>query len=67
MIKYLIEYEVNFNNGKELGKDDIFSGDGVFYVRAKNKREAKSIALKKIKLRFNKLKIEITRLEEVAT
>ena len=62
--KYLIEYEVNFNNKKKIGKDDLFSGEGVFYVRAKNKKEARSLSLKKIRWRFKRLKIEITRLEE---
>ncbi len=68
MEKYLIEYEVNYNNGKEIGKDDIFSGDGVFYINAKNEKEAKRMALRDvIKVRFmnfHKFKFEITRVEE---
>jgi len=64
MTKYLIEYVISFDNKKPIGQDDVFEGDGVFYIEAKNKKEAKSKSLKKIKRRFKFLKINFERIEE---
>ena len=64
MKRYLIEYNINYNNGKPIGKDDLFSGEGVFYIKAESEKKAKAIALKKIKVRFKRLEISFERIEE---
>lgn len=60
---YLIEYEVRYNNKKVLGRDDVFSGEGVFYLFAKNNKEARVKAYQKIRTKFKGLHIQITRVE----
>lgn len=64
-MKYLIEYDVDFKKGKEIGKDEIFSGEGLFYIIATAKTHATLKAQKKIRKMFPKpLKVRITRNEE---
>lgn len=62
--KYLIEYSIGYDNSKDIGKDEIFSGEGLFYLKTKNKTEAKEKAKRKIQKMFSrKFSKQITRVE----
>lgn len=64
MRKYLIEYEIGYNNKRPIGQDDIFAGEGVFYIKANKMAEAKVLARKMLRKRFVSLRIMLTRVEE---
>lgn len=66
MKKYVIEYRMIYNNEGEFG--DILSG--IFYINAKNEKEARKEALNKGVLKigvdsFTEFKFEIANVEEI--
>ncbi len=54
MKTYLISYSAYYKKGTKIGEDRNFSGDGIFYIKSKNIKEAKKHGLREIRRMFNK-------------